>query len=118
MLIDASTAYDANSSDPLANKRVQSFDFAGLVQAFDSARLSDPGIGSWALTNALLQYHLAGSDDAAIGGDLAYQYSKNGGLNGIGVTSAINVAIDASFAVTAQQLRPFSGLQEGFTKLG
>ena len=39
-----------------------------LVSAFDQARVQSPGLTSWALTNALLRFHLAGSDDAALGG--------------------------------------------------
>jgi Ca2+-binding RTX toxin-like protein len=117
MIIDASADFDANSSDPLANKRVQSFDFAGLVSAFDTARAGDPGLTSWAVTNALLQYHLAGADDAALGGDLAYQYGRNDALTGIGLTSALDVLASGNFGALAQQLRPLSGLQEGFTKL-
>jgi hypothetical protein len=117
MIIDASADFAEGSSDPLANKRVQSFDFAGLVSAFDSARSGDPGLTSWAVTNALLQYHLAGADDAALGGDLAYQYGRNDALTGIGLTSALDVLASGNFGALAQQLRPLSGLQEGFSKL-
>ena len=118
MIIDASADFDANSSDPLANQRVQSFDFAGMVSAFDAARAGDPGLTSWAVTNALLQYHLAGADEAALGGDLAYQYGSNDTLAGIGLTSALDVLASGNFGALAQQLRPLSGLQEGFSKLG
>lgn len=118
MILDAGADYDSQSADPLKNKRVEGFDFAGLVGEFDAARAASPGLNSWALTNALLQYHLSGADDAAIGGDLAYQYGRNDGFTGIGVTSALDVVTQASFAGAAQQLRPFSGLQEGFSKLG
>lgn len=31
-----------------------------------------PGFTSWDVTNALLQFHLSGADDFALGGDLAY----------------------------------------------
>src|SRR6266568_2646344 len=80
VIAEAMAGFDANSADPLLNKKVQTFDFTQLVNAFDAARAADPGLTSWALTNALTQYHLSGSDDAALGGDLAYQYGLNGTL--------------------------------------
>ena len=64
-------------------KKVQTFDFLGLVGEFDQALAQSPGRTSWAVTNALLQFHLSGADDAALGGDLAYWYGKNGALTGI-----------------------------------
>jgi hypothetical protein len=109
--------YDAASGDPLRNNQVQRFDFLGLVGAFDSARKASPGLTSWALTNALLQFHLSGSDDFALGGDLAYWYAKNRGFGGISVSAAQEVLGAASFGSEAQALRPFNGLQEGFVKL-
>lgn len=47
------------------------------------------------MMNALLELHLAGSDDAALGGDLAYQ-----------------------FGMQAKSLRPLATLREGPVKLG
>jgi hypothetical protein len=96
---------------------VQTFDFLGLVSAYDEARAASPGLTSWAVTNALLQFHLSSSDDAAIGGDLAYWYGMNGGLGGIGVAAAQEVIGAAGFGSEAQSLRPFSGLQEGLVRL-
>ena len=60
---------------------------------------------------------LSRSDDAAIGGDLAYWYGKNGGFTGIGLQSAQQVIGAANFGSEAQQLHAFSGLQEGLVKL-
>jgi Ca2+-binding RTX toxin-like protein len=114
---DASDEFDANSTDPLYNKKVQTFDFAGLVAEFDDALAQSPGLTSWAVTNALLEFHLSGSDDAAIGGDLAYWYGKNAGFTGIGLQSAQAVLGAPGFGSDAQTLQPFSGLQEGFVKL-
>jgi hypothetical protein len=69
------------------------------------------------VTNALLQFHLSGADDAALGGDLAYWYGKNGALTGMGLAAA-QAAIGApGFGADAQTLHPFSGLQEGLVKL-
>jgi hypothetical protein len=46
------------------------------IRAWRDAALlaASPGLTSWAVTNALLQFHLSGADDAALGGDLAYWY--------------------------------------------
>jgi trimeric autotransporter adhesin len=117
VILDATAAFDAGSADPLYNKKVQSFDFRGLVNAFDEARAQSPGVSSWAVTNALLQFHLSGANDAALGGDLAYWYGKNGSLGGIGLQAAQQVIGAANFGSEAQTLRPFDGLQEGLVKL-
>ncbi len=46
----------------------------GTVNPGAPAAVSDVGRGTpWALSNALLNFHLAGLDSAALGGDLAYQ---------------------------------------------
>jgi len=117
VVAEAMAGYDASSSDPLLNKKVETFDFQGLVGAFDAARAADPAITSWALANALAQYHLSGSDDAALGGDLAYQYGLNGSLAGIGLTHAQDALGDPQFGTQAQALHPLASLQDGAVKL-
>jgi hypothetical protein len=117
VILDAASAYDPGSQDPLYNRKVETFDFRGLVDAFDQARAGTPGLTSWALTNALLEFHLSGSDDEALGGDLAYWYGKNGGFTGIGVQSAVQAIGAPNFGAEAQQLHAFNGLQDGFVKL-
>ena len=117
IVADASDDFDADSSDPLRNRRVQTFDFLGLVSRFDQARKASPGLTSWDLTNALLQFHLSGADDLALGGDLAYWYAKNRGLGGISLAAAQEAIGAPSFGQDAQTLRSFSGLAGGFVKL-
>ena len=117
LVLDAMDAFDASSQDPLLNQKVQDFDFRGIVNAFDQALAESPGMTSWALTNALLANHLAGSDDAALGGDLAYWYGHNGSLSGISLDAAEQVIGAANFGSEAQQLHPFTGLQDGLVKL-
>ena len=95
---------------------MQSFDFRGIVSAFDAQRALNPALSSWALSSALLNFHLGGADGAAVGGDLAYQYG-HGGYTGIGSTAAFDVLAAQGFGVTAQTLRPFTGLTEGQVKL-
>lgn len=117
IVLDATEEFDAASADPLYNRRVQSFDFLGMVSAFDAARAATPGLTSWEMTNALLAFHLSGADDMALGGDLAYWYGKNRTLAGMSLQSAQQVIGASNFGSEAQSLRPFSGLQEGFVKL-
>ena len=76
-----------------------------------------PGVTAWTLSDALTRFHLAASDAAAYGGDLAYWYGRNGNFSGISVAAAQQIIGAAGFGAEAQQLHPFSGLQEGFLKL-
>jgi Ca2+-binding RTX toxin-like protein len=117
IILDATEEFDAGSSDPLHNGRVQTFDFFGMVSAFDSARAESPGLTSWAITNALLQFHLAAMDDAALGGDLAYWYGRKNSFSGLSLSAAQQAIGAPGFGSDAQTLRPFDGLQEGFVKL-
>jgi hypothetical protein len=114
VIAEAMANFDANSSDPLLNKKVQNFDFQGLVTAFDVA--GDPA--GWALTNELLNKHLSGSDTEALGGDLAYQYGASGTMAGIAINSAVGVMANGQFGAAPQTLHPLSGLQDGLVKLG
>lgn len=117
LVLDAGS-YNAGSADPLLNQQVQDFNFAALAQAFDQALAANPTLSSWSMTNALLDAHLSGSNTAALGGDLAYQYNLNGSLAGIGLASAQTVINDASFGVSPQQLQPLANLQVGAARLG
>jgi Ca2+-binding RTX toxin-like protein len=117
LILDATDEFDGGSSDPLYNRRVQTFSFLGLVSAFDQARTTSPGLTSWDVTNALLQFHLSGADDMALGGDLAYWYGRNRTLAGISLAAAQQAIGASGFGSEAQSLHPFSGLQEGLVKL-
>jgi Ca2+-binding RTX toxin-like protein len=113
----SSSDYDPDSLDPLLNRRVASFDFLGLVSEFDRARAAQPGLSSWTLAHALADFHLSGSDDAALGGDLAYQYAARGTFEGLSLAAAQDVLRGADLGRHAQALRPLAGLQEGFVTL-
>ncbi|HVJ10534.1 MAG TPA: hypothetical protein VNC62_03080, partial [Burkholderiales bacterium] len=117
LMLDASQDFDSMSSDTLYSRRVQTFNFLGLVGAFDQTRAASPGVTSWDVTNALLQWHLRGSDDAALGGDLAYWYGSRRGLAGFSLQAAQEAIGMPGFGSDAHSLRPFSGLQEGLVKL-
>ncbi|MBZ0093439.1 MAG: hypothetical protein K8F27_14605, partial [Sulfuricellaceae bacterium] len=117
VIADAMSGYDAASNAPLLNRKVQEFDFAALAGRFDAERTANPALSSWSLSSALLDYHLAGSDSEALGGDLAYQYGKGGSLTGIAATAAQDVIAAPPFGVQAQALRPLASLQDGMVRL-
>ncbi|HJV91906.1 MAG TPA: hypothetical protein VJ572_00450, partial [Azonexus sp.] len=117
MIAEAMAGFKAGGADPLRDQKVESFDFSGLVNAYDIARTSNPALSSWALTNALLDFQLGGSDTAAIGGDLAYQYGRSGTLAGIGLTAAQEVIGGSGIGGQAQTLRPLDSLQNGAVRL-
>ena len=118
VIAEAMDAFAAGGSDPLLDQKVETFNFAGLVGAFDAARTANPGLSAWALTNALTQFQLAGSDTAALGGDLAYQYGRNGSLTGLGLAAAQGVINEAGFGTQAQTLHDPASLQTGTVRLG
>ena len=117
VMAEAMAGFVQGGSNPLMDQKVENFNFAGLAGAFDTARAANTSLTSWALTNALTSFQLAGSDTAALGGDLAYQYGKNGTLAGIGVTPALATLSDANLGTTAQTLTPLAGLQTGSVRL-
>lgn len=57
---------------------VDTFDFKALAQQFDTARAANPKLSQWSLMNGLLDAHLATSDSAALGGELATRYAASG----------------------------------------
>ena len=118
MILDATSDYNAASSDPTLNKKVEQFDFAGMAAQFDAARAANPSLTTWALTNALTSFQLGGSDTAALGGDLAYWYGKNGSLTGINVSAAQAVVNEAGFGSGNQTLHAFSGISGSMSSLG
>ena len=102
----ATANYAPGSTDALADNKIETFDFQALVNSFDQARTNTPGINAWRLTNSLLDAHLTGSDSAALGGDLAYQYGMSGNLSGYGIVAAEGTVSSGQFAVAPQLLNP------------
>jgi Ca2+-binding RTX toxin-like protein len=117
IVIEGTDDYLPGGGDATRDNKVETFDFDGLVAAFDAARVADPGLTSWALTNALTAQYLAGSDTAAIGGDLAYQYHRFGTLDGISFNPAIALLGNAGFVTSAQALQGSGSLQDGTPRL-
>ncbi|WP_189836413.1 putative Ig domain-containing protein [Sulfuriferula multivorans] len=116
LIEDAAADFAPGGADPLRDNKVEQFNFAGLVDRFDQARSANPGLTSWGLSNALLDFYLGGSDSAAIGGDLAYQYGKTGSLGSIGLDGAQSVLGNAQFGQLNQAINQ-PGLSDGLVKL-
>lgn len=114
VIAEAMADFSAGSADPLRNNIIETFDFAGLVAEFNAAGAP----ANWQLTDSRLTAHLKdGSDIAAIGGDLAYQYGMNGSLTGIGLLAAQNVINAAAFGQSAQMLNSPSNWQAETVRL-
>ena len=111
------TDYDGASSDVTRNKKVETFNFDGLVAAFDAARVANPSLTTWALTGALAAQYLSGSDTAALGGDLAYRYGRVGTLSDISFTPAEGILASSSFGASAQALQSLASLEDSSARL-
>lgn len=117
IVIEGTTDYIAGSTNQLNNKKIEQFNFDGLVTKFDQARVANPALTSWALSSSLLEFYLTGSDTAAIGGDLAYQYAKNGNLSSFSYTPAQTLLANASFGSASQSLQATANLQDASIRL-
>jgi trimeric autotransporter adhesin len=117
IVIEDTTDYASGSGDATRNKKIATFDFDGLVTAFDAALVANPGLTTWALTNALVAQHLGGSDTAAIGGDLAYRYGRVDSLSDISFTPALALLAAAGFGSSAQNLQALASLQDASPRL-
>lgn len=114
VIAEAMSDFDAGAADPLRNNKVETFNFLGLVSAFDAAGAP----ANWQLTDARLTAYLGvGSDTVAIGGDLAYQYGRNSSLAGMGLTAAQTVLGASGFGQSAQTLNSPSVWQTEAVKL-
>ena len=114
VLTQASGAYSPNGGDSLRDHQVETFDASKLIRAFDNAYNTSSNLrqgNAWAAMNSLLDAHLAGSNTAALGGDLAYQFgsASSANLAGVGMSSAGAVLSDVNFASGMQTLnRPLT----------
>jgi Ca2+-binding RTX toxin-like protein len=104
-VIIANTADYIPNGTAIQNRKVETFNFDGLAGAFDAARSANPSLTSWSFSSSLAQFYLSGSDSAAIGGDLSYQYGTTGSLTGIGMAAATGILASTQFGVSAQALQ-------------
>jgi hypothetical protein len=112
MVIEGTSDYDPASSSQLNNRKIERFNFDGLVSKFDQARAATPTLTNWSLSTSLLEFYLASSDTEAIGGDLAYQYASNGNLSNISATPAQAILASAQFGTASQNLQAPGALQD------
>jgi Ca2+-binding RTX toxin-like protein len=112
IIIENTSDYDPTSSIEINNKKVEQFNFDGLAVKFDQALAATPTLTSWALSSSLLEFYLSSSDTAAIGGDFAYQYAKNGNLSNLSMTPAQALLAGAQFGLSTQNLQTTSALQD------
>jgi VCBS repeat-containing protein len=117
VIVEAMAEFSASSTDPLLDKKIHTFDFRAIVDAFDESRGRRSWSREWDVMDALLDAHLGASDNEALGGDIAYRYGLNGSLAGIGVTAVQDVLNAPQFGSAAQTLRPIEELQQGLTRL-
>lgn len=118
LIEEAAADFSPASPDPLFNRSIQSFDFAALVGEFDQARSANPNLSNWSLMNGLLDAHLEGSDSAALGGDLAYQYGLRGDLGGLNLCAAQETLRGENFGSQAQAVHQWSSMNAGEVRLG
>jgi Ca2+-binding RTX toxin-like protein len=102
IVIEGTSDYDANSANPLNNRKIQTFDLPGLVSAYDAAGRSN----KFSVADNLAPYYIGGSDSAAIGGALTYQYARTGSLDTLTYAQMQAVISDAAFGVSAQSITP------------
>lgn len=117
MVAETMTGFGQTSSNPLLNDKIETFNFNQLAAKLDAQGQGNLWLTPWSLSSALTQFQLAGSDTAALGGNLAYQYGLAGSVAGIGATSAQSELGAISFGSQMQGLKPLSGLAEGISKL-
>ncbi len=117
IVIEGSTDYLPGSSNALRNRRIENFDFDGLVAAFDKARAANPALTSWSLNSALTAQHWGGSDTAAMGGDLAYRYGLAGTLSDLSFNPALGILGASGFGSTVQNLQSLASLQDSSMRL-
>lgn len=106
------TGFNANGTDVLRNDRVETFDFLALANEFAN---SGTAIGTaWQITETRLRdarFIETGSDTAALGGDLAYQYgySTNHSVASVGAIYAESL-LDGAFGTQMQGLESNSSV--------
>ncbi|MBI3712847.1 MAG: hypothetical protein HY253_07775, partial [Burkholderiales bacterium] len=117
MVIEGGSDYDTASADQLKNKKIEQFNFDGLVAKFDQARVANPSLTSWTWSSSLLEFYLNGSDTEAIGGDLAYQYAKSGNLSALSMNPAQAILASPQFGVSNQLMQGSNALRDASVQL-
>ncbi|MBI4207825.1 MAG: hypothetical protein HY527_22630 [Betaproteobacteria bacterium] len=101
IIIEGTRDYKPTSTNPLNNKKIQAFDFLGLIEAFDAARAAGQ---TFNVANNLANFRLWGSDTEAIGGAVAYQYARTNSISALTYDQMQAVISDTAFAVSPQPI--------------
>jgi Ca2+-binding RTX toxin-like protein len=117
IVTEASTDYDATSDDPLKNQKIQQFNFEGLVEAYERTRVTAADMNPWSLMYSLLDQHLASSDSAAMGGELAYWVGMHGSVAGLSMGLVQGLMGSSLFGTANQFLQPAIDLQNQTPRL-
>jgi Ca2+-binding RTX toxin-like protein len=107
----ASWDYNPQALSAINDNKVEQFDFMAMVARFDAVRATGPT--AFSVWTTLEQFHLGGSDRAAFGGDLAYQYALNGKLANVALMPAIGIIGSVEFGITAQAFLDSAILNDG-----
>ncbi len=118
VIAESLTGYQSGGNDPALDQKVECFDFGALAAAYDAARSTNPKLVAWAVSDALAGCRLTGSgmsadmgadggcgsDIAAYGGDIAYQYGLQGSIDLVGTAKVFDLLSDTALGSHASLL--------------
>jgi hypothetical protein len=117
VVAQAMADFNPVGGNPLLDNKVETFNFAALVQRFDAERAKAPSLTRWDVASALAAFHIGGSDSQAIGGDLAYYAGMQGNLAGMSLATAQGALANPDFGIRAQAFGSVTAAQDGMFKL-
>ena len=117
VVTEGASDYVAGSSSAINNNKIELFNFSGLVAKFDQARAASGSLTSWNMASSMAQFSTGGSDTAAIGGDLAYQYAITGSLSALSSMPALAIIGNPGFGTVVQALQGAAAISDGIVML-
>ena len=117
VITEGGADYVAGSASAIHDNKVEQFNFNALVAKFDQVRAGQGSGFSWNVASSLEAFSSGGSDSAAIGGDLAYQYALNDSLSAVSAMPALAIIGSPSFGVGSQALQGGAALNDGIAVL-
>ncbi|NVM77481.1 Ca2+-binding RTX toxin-like protein [Duganella sp. SG902] len=103
VILDDASGYSSTSADSLLNKKIQIFNFASVVSAFDAANASGGGT-AWNMLDSLRLAQVDAFNDKALGGNIAYQYAVGGDSQLVGLTGLSELLSSSQFGADYQIL--------------
>lgn len=116
VVTEGTSDYVAGSSSVIHDNKVEQFNFTALAAKFDQVRAGQSTSFSWSLGSSLEQFSNGGSDTAAIGGDLAYQYALTDSLAALSAMPALAILGSPTFG-SGQALQSAAALNDGIAVL-